>query len=224
VGARAVLQRRFHEHYAFFCYAAAVVLGSAFQFIAYFSAINYSAYFRVYWATQAIVMVFAFAAVFEVASELALRYRPQLSTRQKLILPLTAVLTAMIGFSILGTRGTFVETVLALQNLTRAFQVGSLCLVLLGAAFFRLRLPQQTFAIAIGFGVYGSAQAMMMALRRYGLIAGDVLSVADPLVFNFVALFWIKYLYQSERQPVARVLPAIPIKEWNQALGEVLHR
>jgi hypothetical protein len=221
---RVVLQRRVRERPFFFTYAAGALLASSVQLAAYFSPVSYLTYFRISWSAQAFLMVLGFAALFEVLGELVIRYRPQLGSRTKLVLPLAGGIVVLITLSALQMHGTFVQTVLALQNISRWFQVGLLCLVLTTAGFFGLYFRRQTFVIAIGFGTYGLTQALALVLRRYSVIGGEMFNYLDLFGYSCVAVSWMCSLFHREREPVARMLPETSIKEWNQALGELLQR
>ena len=185
---------------------------------------GYLSYFTLYWTMQAVLLFLGCAAILESLYELLSRYPLDFRLTLVVIVP-CAALIACLG-SLFGGRWrhTFVQNVLALQSAGRLFQVGTLLLIFVLTTFFHLRWRRSAIGIVLGFGIYGTAQLVAMALTREGFVRPTVFPVIDMLAYNLAALVWLAYLFHPERQPVARVLPTIPIKQWNQALGELLHR
>ena len=221
---RIALQRRGSEHAVFFVYGAAVILATIGQLSAYFSSMSYSAYFTVFWASEAILLLIGCSAIAEALLDLLSRYKVDFRIAVVLGVLVGSVVTGLAILSVGHWKNTFVQTVLAFQNAARFVQMAALFFALLLAIFLHLRWKKQTFSILFGFGFYGSMQALLMALTRRQVLSPNVYSVLDPLVYCVVTAFWGACLDHPERQPVARVLPTTQIKQWNQALGELLHR
>ena len=222
--ARVAIQRRAAEYPFFSIYAVCVVLNSVVAFCLYFSNLSYIRYFILSWGAQAILVLLSYAAIYEVFRKLLIRYTAVTPLSKNLLFFMTAVLLIGIGTWAANWNATFVQTVLMLQQACRLLQVAILILIFALVLFFGLQWRQHAFGVALGFGLYGSVGLVDLTLRRWNMISADTFTHIDAIAYNCVAFLWLVYLYHPERQPVARVLPTTPIKQWNQALGELLQR
>lgn len=205
-----------------YCLAVAVV--TAAQFIVYQSGLGYSSYFAVYWSGQTILVFLSCLAVFEIFREMLRSYAPISSLGFAVFVSSLGALMVIAILWISVWTGGVVHVVLALQDAIRFVQLGLLLVALGFAVTFRLRWNEQAFGIAVGFGIYGASALAFLLLYDHRLIAAEIVQWADPIAYNLVCFLWLAYLFDPERQPVARVLPSTPITEWNQALGELLQR
>jgi hypothetical protein len=205
-------------------YAGCVLISMLGQLCAYFSSMGYLTYFALYWTMQAFLLLLGCAAILEAFYELLSRYTMDFRVTVAVIVPCATVI-ACLG-SLFGGRWrhTFVQNVLALQSAGRLFQVGALLLIFVLTTFFHLRWRRSAIGIALGFGIYGTAQVLGMALMRVGFISSDAFPTLDLLAYGVTTCIWLAYLFHPDHESAARGLPAIPIKEWNQALGELLQR
>ena len=222
--ARLGIQRRVSEYPFFFIYALCVVLNSAVAFCLYFSTLSYIRYFTISWAAQAILVLLSYTAIYEVFKKLLSRYGAISPMGKNALFVVASMLLIGIGAWAANWSATFVQTVLMLQQACRLLQVAILILIFALVLFFGLQWRQHAFGIALGFGFYGSVGLVDLTLRRWNMISADTFTRIDAVAYNCVAFLWLAYLYHPERQPVARVLPATPVNDWNQALGELLQR
>ena len=221
---RLAVQSRLREQPLFASYALAVILSSLLQFGLYFSHLSYIRYFISYWACQTTLILLSYAAIYEVVQQLLSNYEEISPMAQNVIFAGTTLLLLVVCAWALNWNAQLVPTVLTLQQACRLLQVGVLALIFAMAIFFHLRWQQNAFGIAFGFGMYGTIGLLDLALRRWNAIGAEGFSRVDTIAYNCITVVWLVYLFSPERQPVARVLPTLPIEEWNEALGELLHR
>ena len=221
---RMAVQARLGQQPLFASYALAVILSSLLQFGLYFSHLSYLSYFVSYWVCQTILILLSYAAIYEVVQQLLSNYEEISPVAQNVIFAGATLLLLIVCAWALNWNTQLVPTVLMLQQACRLLQVGVLVLIFTMAIFFRLRWQQNAFGIALGFGIYGTIDLLGLALRRWNEIGAEAFSRVDTIAYSCITLVWLVYLFSPERQSVARVLPQSSVREWNQALGELLHR
>jgi hypothetical protein len=106
-------------------------------------------------------------------------------------------------------------------------QCGLLVLLVLLSRFLSFSWRSYVFGIALGLGIFASAELGVSAVRAQvtGMAANDLLTLFTMGVYHCCVLFWIVTLLLPERR-LSRVsaLPAHNLDHWNDALSRLLHQ
>jgi hypothetical protein len=187
--------------------------------------ISHALYSKFYWPSQAVLIALAFAALYEAITAVLSPHREFWRFTANLVAVVTATLTtASVVWLAAYQPSAFIAAMMALEQALRLIQVGVLILVFTVGLFFHLRWRSHAFGIALAFGLYGALDLLILELARAGLIGSGAVVLLDPLTYNFAIFIWLMYLWHPEREPGTVELPITQIKEWNQALGELLQR
>jgi hypothetical protein len=193
---------------------------------------SYTTYFAFYWVAEAVIVLLNFAVLYEVCRNLL---RPYASLRPQLQIwfryAATALLAVAVALAALEpvTSGWWIlGKVLLIETIARFAEVGLLLCVFALAGFFGLRWKQLSFGIALGFGLYASVCLAAVGVRaHFGPAQDFIFALTNSLAYNCACLIWLAYAWQSEVTPSATKLPplrAVPVDDWNRALGGLLRR
>ncbi len=198
------------------------------SFLLKFATYHYSQlqYFYVYWATSALSIVFGCAVIYEIFQQVfrpydALRHMGKALFRwAMLVLVLIAVLMAVSSPHPESNR--ILQLVFTLERSLRVTQCGLVLFLFLFAPFLGVSSRHHMFGIALGFGLYGSLDLLLVTLVAVGIPAGAMLSLIKSGAYSMVVLLWIWYAVSPEP---ARRPARIPLAEqWNLALAGVQHQ
>ncbi len=208
----------------FFSYTLFQVASFVLKFVAY----HYSQleYFYIYWATSALSIVFGCAVIYEIFQQVfrpydALRHMGRVLFRwAMLVLVLIAVIMAISSPHPEGNR--ILQLVFTLERSLRVTQCGLVLFLFLFAPFLGVSSRHHMFGIALGFGLYGSLDLLLVTLVAVGIPAGATLSMIKSGAYSLVVLLWIWYVLSPEpsRRP-ARIAVA---ERWNLALAGAQQR
>jgi len=196
---------------------------------------SYRRLFNFYWTAEAAVLVLNFAVLYEIGKHLLHSY-PSLRRQLSVALPwvVIAILTASTIVSALQpNRGDrwLIALILLLEKLSRVVEATLLCLLLLWAAFFKLRWKQPSFGIAMGFGLYASVYVGVVAMREHlGSGSDDLFGLVGSIAYVLATFIWAASFWQRQEAPQRLAIPLhssparSEIAVWNRTLGELLRR
>src|SRR6267142_347204 len=128
-------------------------------------------YFYFYWISEELVLALGLAVVFEVLVRLLIPY----PTIKKTVMPACFLAIALLAvFDVIvicthhsaGAIGRMVPFLRA-EEAVRVLQAGMVVFLYLCAGFFRLRLRQVEFGIALGMGVYAALQLIVVVMMAH---------------------------------------------------------
>jgi hypothetical protein len=188
------------------------------------------AYFYCFWSFEALSVLLGFGVVYEVfrallEPHLALRRLARVSFRCAL-LGLIVLACATVYVRATGPQHPIVTGVIIMEQGTRIVEVGLLMFLFVFSGAFGLHWRQLLFGIALGLGVFTSAElAGVTAFTHFGALALTVASVVRILSFDVSMLIWIGYVLAPERVTVPIELPkTAQLERWNQAIMELIHQ
>ena len=193
-------------------------------------AVPYSLYFYSYWIGKAIEVALSFAVIHEIFSQVFRAYGA-LRTLGLLLFRWSVVVLLMLAVvSAASATGNdtsrLIGGILVLQRSLSVVQCGLLLLLFLFASYFGLAWRHYVFGIALGFGIFGTAQLAIASLRtHFGPSFDAAYNLVLPFAYNCSVLVWVSYLLRpDDRTHTAHVLPNHDLVEWNDTLRRLLLR
>jgi hypothetical protein len=225
-----MLKRRLHREYPlFFSY----ILTHVVRFVVLFSVYHQGskqAYRETYLAAEVLDAALAFAAIYEVFSNVfrvyeGLRKLAGVVFRWALIvLVFVAVGTAA------GSTGADMKRVVAglfiFDQGVNIVRGGLLLLLIVFCSYLGLRWNHFVFGIALGFALESSVELVGFAtLAHLGPVGSRLLSLILAAAYNCAVLVWLYYLLSPAPAERPVKLPShTELDEWNQALLALIHR
>src|SRR5262245_20239713 len=188
------------------------------------------AYFYFYWINEALEAMLGFAVIYEVFNIVVKRYQTihrfgfLLYRWAAVGLLLVATITAANAPGMDSAR--IIEGIFVLERGVRIVQAGLLLVLFLFASYLVLSWRSNVFGVALGFGIYATADLVLAAVyAQAGAPANNLYLWAKPIAYNLTTFIWISYLLrrQDKSDPVTS-LPKTEAASWNQALAEYLRR
>jgi hypothetical protein len=224
--AAAMLRSKLHRKFMFFfAYIATQILTFAVIFPS-FMRHNYSAYFYLYWVTNAIGVVLGFMVIREVFLDV---FRPFHTLRD-----LGTVLFKWAGLVMLLVAGVvsvsttsremapWMLAIITTQRCVRIIQVGMVLFLLFFAHYLGVSRKQHSFGIALGFGGYAMIELALIASwvgDHMGNLAMDLVNMA---AYNACLVIWLSYaLAKSPARDAATNL--LQPQRWEQSLTDIHH-
>src|SRR5438046_10375488 len=193
----AMLRSNLHRKFMyFFAYVVTQILSFAIIFPAYLRH-DYSAYFYLYWISNAINVFLGFKIIHEIFLDV---FRPYHTLRDLgsvlfkwagLVMLLVAGVVAASSPMI--ESGPLVQAVLTLQRSVRVVQCGLIFFLLVFSKYLGISWKQRSFGIALGFGSFASLELSMIALRVGSYISEPTLSLVNMGAYNCAITIWFVY-------------------------------
>lgn len=212
-----LFRRRLHQQFPwFFRYLLFVIAKSPFLF-AVFKVDRGASYFYAYYACEAVSIALAFGVLYEV-------YR-NILIAGSLAISRSTFFSVCVGLMMLAVLNTlFMEvvddnlhwrSVFILNTVVRLMQVSLLGVLLVLTGFFGFYWQSQTFGIALGYGVYATAELVTSAVRMY---VGDSVqlqvNLAKVLSYQIAVVIWISYIYKAKTQPKLSEVPSTSLVDF----------
>ena len=219
-------RRLYRDLPIFFSYTAFLIVRSLVLYVVHGA--SAWGYFYGYWIGEVLSWAWGLAVIQEVMQRLFQSY----AAVQRLVVVLfrwaAVLLIVVAAFAAYAAPGSNSERLIAsflvLERSVRIIQVGLLSLLFVFAGFLRLRWPHYIFGIALGFGVFCSAELAAITVRTHDMWTHDAFTLLKPLAFVVAQGVWIFYIAVPERSPAAAARPAPQMEGWNMALMELLRR
>ena len=223
-----MVRRRLHRELPLFL--AFILYDTICGVIAWFMRHQVPGYFYFYWIFEAVSSALGFAVIYEIFRNVVKRYQTihrfgfLLYRWAAVLLLVLATITAAVGPGM--DSAHIIEGILVLQRGVRIVQAGLLLVLFLFASYLGLSWRSNVFGVALGFGMYATADLVLVAIfAQAGASANEMYVWAKPIVYNLTTFVWIAYLLQRQDKGDTVVSP--PKTEtagWNQALIEYLRR
>jgi hypothetical protein len=187
-------------------------------------------YFYIYWIGEAIGSVLGLAVIYEIFTTVLKRYET-IHRTGSLIYRWAAVCLLLLA-TITAARAPgfdpaqMIEGILVLERGVRIVQAGLLLVLFLFASYLGLSWRSYVFGIALGFGMYASAELILVAIRAHiGADADQLYRWVKMVAFDCAAVIWTAYMLQPLPKPgTVKSLPKTEAAVWNHALTKYLRR
>jgi hypothetical protein len=225
-----MLKRRLYREYPlFFAYTLSHVVRFVVLF-AFYHQVSKEAYRYPYFAAEVLDAALAFAAIYEVFSNVFRTYEgiwklTGIVFRWALIvLVFVAVLTSA------GSTGSDNQRILAglfaFNQGVHIVRGGLLFLLILFCSYLGVRWNHFVFGIALGFALSSSVQLVAYATRAHlGPVGSRALSLISAAAYNCAVLVWLYYLLSPAPAERPAKLPShTELDDWNESLLELIYR
>ena len=187
-------------------------------------------YFYIYWICELVLVVAAFAVIYEVFRNLVKDYttihRAGFWLYRLCAVALLVLATMAVAKAPQMNSAAIIDGIFILERGVRIVQAGLLFFLFLFASYLGLSWRNSVFGIALGFGLFASMELAVVAIRSHvGNSLDSVYVFAKSLCYNCAVLIWFVYLLQ--RQPTTQPVTSVPktdIAVWDQTLTEFLRR
>ena len=222
----AMVRSKLHRKFMyFFAYVVTQILSFAIIFPAYLRH-NYSAYFYLYWISNAISVFLGFKIIHEVFLDV---FKPFHTLRD-----LGSVLFKWAGLVMLLVAGVvsvsnnshemapWMLAIVTTQRCVRIIQVGMVLFLLFFAHYLGVNRKQHSFGIALGLGGYAMIELTLIASwvgEHLGNMSMDLVNMA---AYNSALLTW--FVYALVKSPVRDAGAALlQPQRWEQSLTDIHH-
>lgn len=229
-----LLKRRFYGQFRFFSSCMALSVLTALSLI--IARNQPSAYFKVYWISEAFSVLLTFLALQE---SFYLVFRNFLSIRGfKLLFPGIGFLMLFVAilraaFHPVSQASFLASTLISLEIGVGFLQFGIFCLFILLVRFFHMRWRQQAFGVILGFGIAAGGTLIVLLLRsEFGTKLNPIVRITPPIAYIIAVVVWlITFLRPEPIQPrldgASALSPeqmASDFRRYTQAVKGILER
>jgi hypothetical protein len=221
-----MLKRGLHRQFkSFFAYIVAQILTFAVIFPSYLSH-NYSAYFYLYWTTNAIGVLLGFMVIHEVFLDV---FRPFHTLRDLgtvlfkwaglVMLLVAGVVSISANSSVLAP---WMQAIVTAERCVRIIQVGMVLLLLSFSRYLGANRRQFSFGIALGFGAFAMVELSLVAFWSGGHMQRDMVDLINMSAYNVSLMIWLGYsALKSPVRDTGSVL--FQPQRWEQSLTDIQH-
>jgi len=222
----AMLRSKLHRKFMFFfAYVATQILTFAVIFPS-FMRHNYSAYFYLYWITNAITVVLGFMVIREVFLDV---FKPFHTLRD-----LGTVLFKWAGLVMLLVAGVvsvssssqeiapWMMAIITTQRCVRTIQVGMVLFLLFFAHYLGVSRRQHSFGIALGFGGYAMIELALIASWVGDHMGNRAMDLVNMAAYDASLLIWLGYMFAKSPARSAATNLLQP-QRWEQSLTDLHH-
>jgi hypothetical protein len=230
--ALALWRRKLHKQFpVFFAYVLAQIGIFALTFPLR-SADNYEWFFYAYWAGAALTAMLSFRVIHEVFIDVFRSYS-NLKDLGTVLFKWTGVVMLLVSVVVAfsnsakgdpgGAGGdvwgvAMAMAVTSLQRSVRLVQCGLILFLLLFARFLGVSKRQQSFGIALGFGLFASVELILLALYSGGYLDVRLMALVNTTMYDFAIVVWLGYALapSAARDAVPNHLQT---QRWEQSLA-----
>jgi hypothetical protein len=194
---------------------------------------NYEWFFYAYWVGAAVSAWLSFRVIHEVFLDV---FRPYHTLKDlgtvlfKWAGVVMVLVSVVVAFSNSGkgdpAGGTDVwgvaiaMAVTSLQRSVRLVQCGLILFLLLFSRYLGVSKRQQSFGIALGFGLFASVELILLALYSGGYIAVSVMNLFNPGMYDLAIIVWLTYaLAKCEVREAAT--NHLQTQRWEESLADL---
>jgi hypothetical protein len=188
---------------------------------------NFSAWFYLSWSSTAISVVLGFKVIHEAFLDV---FRPFHTLRDMgtvlfqwagLVMLLVAVVVSLSTNS--SESLPWVQAILTTQRCVRVIQVGMVLFLLFFSRYLGVSRRQQSFGIALGFGLFAFIELSLVASWvGYHVASKSSTDLINMAAYNLTLIVWLSY---SLAKAPARDAPATLFRShrWEQSLTDLQH-
>ena len=198
------------------------------------SAENYELFFYTYWAGAAVSALLGFRVIHEVFLDV---FRPFHTLKDLgtvlfkwagVVMLLVSVVVAFSN-SAKGDSGAsgadvwsqaVAMAVTSLQRSVRLVQCGLILFLLLFSRYLGVSKRQQSFGIALGFGLFSAVELVLLALYSGGYLGVPTMSMVNTVMYDIAIVVW--FTYARSRMAVRETSPnPLQTQRWEQSLADL---
>ena len=180
-------------------------------------------YFWAYWGSMALDAVLSFKIIHEIFLDVFRPYHslkdlgtPVFKWAGLVMLLVSVVVAASNSFN----QHPVVHAVTTLQRSVKLVQFGLILFLILFSRFLGVSRKQVSFGIALGFGISGGVELMLLALRTGGLVGYNTLNLINMTCLNFAILIWLGYSFRGVVERDSHV-NHLQTQRWEQGLADL---
>jgi hypothetical protein len=187
------------------------------------SADNYEWYFYTFWAGAAVSALLSFRVIHEIFLDVFRPYH-MLKDLGTVLFKWTGLVmllvSAIVAFSNTAHSDPLAQAVTLLQRSVRMVQCGLILFLLLFSQFLGVSRKQQSFGIALGFGLFASVELVLLALYSGGYLHSGRMNLINTCMYNVAIVVWIGYalVRSSVRDAVTNHLQT---QRWERSLADL---
>jgi len=215
-------RRKLHKQFpVFFAYVLAQIGIFAITFP--LNLYNYEWFFYAYWPGAALSALLSFRVIHEVFLDV---FRPYHTLKDlgTVLFKWTGVVmllvSVVVAFSNSGNSDPLIQAITTLQRSVRMVQCGLILFLLLFSRFLGVSKRQQSFGIALGFGLFASVELILIALNSGGLLGIAHISLINTTMYDVAIVVWLTYaLARCEARDAAP--NHLQTQRWEQSLADL---
>jgi len=229
-------RRKLHKQFpVFFTYILAQIGIFALTFPLR-SADNYEWFFYAYWVGAAISALLSFRVIHEIFLHVCLPYDTLKDLGTVLfkwtgvVMVLVSVIVAFsnsakgepgaVGADVWGLAITMAVT--SLQRAVRLVQCGLILFLLLFARFLGVSKRQQSFGMALGFGLFAAIELILLALYSGGYLDVRLMGLINTTMYDGAIVIWLGYALAPNAVRNAAT-NHLQTQRWEQSLADLHH-
>jgi hypothetical protein len=222
-------RRRLHRQFpAFFAYILAQIAIFAGTFPLWLSVyVNqqddyYTWFFWSYWLGAAISAILGFKVIHEIFLDVFRPY-PTLRDLGTVVFKWAGVVMLMVSVVVAFSNSEYsplVHAVTTLQRTVRFVQFGLILFLLLFSRFLGVSRRQQSFGLALGFGLFAGVELMILALAAGGFLHHEAVNLVNTATYNLAIVIWFGYLL-APKTTQENVGSHFQTQRWEQGLADL---
>lgn len=220
-----VWRRKLHKQFPIFLaflLTQTVVFAISYPIYVFYG-IDNMPYFAVFWLSQALNAILGFKIIHEVFLDV---FRPYHALKDlgtpifKWAGLVMLLVSLVVAASSSADQDPVVHAVLTLQRSVRLVQVGLILFLILFSRFLGVSRKQVSFGIALGFGITGFVELMLLAMHSGGMIGHSMLNLINMTCYDAAALIWLGYAFSRVVERDA-TLNYLQTQRWEQGLADL---
>jgi hypothetical protein len=187
------------------------------------SAHNYEWFFYTYWLGAAVSALLSFKVIHEIFLDVFRPYH-MLKDLGTVLFKWTGLVmllvSVIVAFSNSAHGDPLSQAVTLLQRSVRMVQCGLILFLLLFSQFLGVTRKQQSFGIALGFGLFSSVELLLLALYSGGYLHSGLMNLVNTTMYDLSIVVWVAYvLARSSARDVAT--NHLQTQRWERSLADL---
>jgi hypothetical protein len=187
------------------------------------SADKYEWFFYAYWTGAALSALLSFRVIHEIFLDV---FRPfhMLKDLGTVLFKWTGLVmllvSAVVAFSNSAHSDPLAQAVTLLQRSVRMVQCGLILFLLLFSQFLGVSRRQQSFGVALGFGLFASVELVLLALYAGRSLDIRLMSLINTMMYDLATVVWMSYALArtSSRETAGNRLQT---QRWERSLADL---
>jgi hypothetical protein len=186
---------------------------------------NYEWFFWSYWLGAVVSAILGFKVIHEVFLDVFRPYHTLKDLGTMLFRWAGVVMlmvSAVVALSNSSDHTRLAHAVIMLQRSVRLVQTALILFLLLFSRFLGVSRRQQSFGIALGFGLFAGVELVILALASGGFLHESGLGMINMTTYNLAILTWLGYSLASK---AVRKTAANPLQtqRWERGIADLQH-
>ena len=218
-----MLRRKLHKNFpVFFTYVVSQIPIFCVVFAAYKWG-SYGRYFYAYWISAAISLVLGFKVIHEIFLDV---FRPYHALKDlgSVLFKWAALVMLLIACVVMADSPSaadpLAQAVLTVQRCVRVIQCGLILFLLLFARYLGASWKQNSFGIALGFGVFAGVELSAVAMGLNDHLAQSTLNLINTAAYECAIVIWFVYACAKRSTSVATVT-LLTSQRWDRSLADL---